>query len=244
MHDSDHPGKHFHEASKNRYHPERKETPWSEWPEEWKKIYYKNYPRFNTHLLPTPNTQTDFAALVSKRKSERQYNKAGLSQQTLSDLLFCSCGKLLEQNNEERRVYASGGARYPIETYIIVRRTNDTILTPGVYHYNVKNHALEYLWKESTEQLPLTISNWAQEADALLVMTAVFSRSINKYRERGYRFAYIDAGAILQNLYLFAASRGDIKVTGYSGTNDDVIEELLRLNTDQESLIISALIGS
>lgn len=244
MHDSDHPGKNFHEASKYRYDPGFVEPPPSEWPEEWKTTYYKSYPRFEAHPLPHPHTDTNLATLLSARKSERQHTKKGLDLQTLSNLLFCACGEVPASEKKNRRVYASGGARYPLETYVILRRSSDDALTPGVYHYNVQNHTLEYLWSEKAAQPPLFTNEWGEDADAIVVLTAIFRRSTAKYGERGYRFVYFDAGAILQNLYLFAAEHETVKVTGCSGTNDDIIEALLRLNTDYESLVLTALIGS
>lgn len=244
MYDSDNPGKDLHEASKNRYQPDFAPLPSEEWPDEWKVISYKSYPRFESYSLPLPDQTTPLAQIQQRRKSERNFTKQGISTETLSNLLQATAGMLTRDGESERRVYGSGGARYPIEVYIILRNSSDSALTPGVYHYNVADHTLEFLWNEKEDRPPLLHDTWAEEADAIFVMTGVFARSTNKYKNNGYRFVYIDAGAILQNLYLYAASIPDLKVTGYRGTNDDIIEDLLRLNTEQESLIVSALIGT
>lgn len=74
------------------------------------------------------------------------------------------------------------------------------------------------------------------------MLTAVFWRNQNKYGDRGYRHICAEAGAILQNLYLLSGEL-DIACTAYSGTNDDKVEELLGLDTESESLIVSAIIG-
>lgn len=244
MEDPTQAGKAFHQASKNHYIPNSTPLPVKNWPEEWKTVFYKSYPRFDTYTLPAVTQDNPLIAIVKARKSERDFAQRGLTTQILSDLLFCSCGKTSTEPEGSRRTYASGGGRYPIETYLILRTSLDATLKPGVYHYNVKDHTLEYLWAEKTTLPPLLHDAWTEKADAILVMTAVFARSSNKYHNNGYRFAYMDAGAILQNLYLFAAQIAGLKITGCRGSNDDVVEELLRLDGTEESLVCSALIGT
>jgi hypothetical protein len=52
----------------------------------------------------------------------------------------------------------------------------------------------------------------------------------------------MEAGAIMQNAYLYA-SDSDLKVVGYGGINDDVVEHLLRLDTKIESVLSAILVG-
>jgi SagB-type dehydrogenase family enzyme len=244
MDDSIEAAKNFQSASKNYFASDAAQVPVDEWPEEWKKTYYKDYSRFDVLELPHPELTTTFNDLLSCRKSDREYVGNGIGAQTLSDLLQSVCGKGLGEEGEKHRSYASGGARYPVEVYIVMQNSSDSALQEGVYHYQVRVHSLEYLWPVPPELPSLFQDEWAEKADILFVMTAVFARSTNKYKNRGYRFAYIDAGAILQNLYLFSTQRTQLKVSAYSGTNDDNIEKLLDIDGQHESVLCCALIGT
>ena len=48
-----------------------------------------------------------------------------------------------DQKEVVRRFYPSGGARYPLEVYLLIQRVDS--LTTGLYHYNVKENSLEIL---------------------------------------------------------------------------------------------------
>lgn len=244
MDESTHTGHNLHQAGKNIYRTDYQPLPRDAWPDEWKTIDYKQYPRFTQLALPAPNQSSRLAQLCTARSSEQSFAGLGLTQESLGNALYAAGGQLTYPQQNTRRVYASAGARYPIELYVIVRTSRDPDLAPGVYHYQVQTHALEYLWPEKDQLPPLVTHDWADKAEAIVVMTAVFARCTNKYGARGYRFIYMDAGAMLQNLYLHAAETAGIAVTGYGGTNDDILETLLRLNPARESVVSAALIGS
>lgn len=185
---------------------------------------------------------------MQTRKSSRDFSEEGLSLEDLSYFLKYSCGEFSPEPSSQakpRRVYPSGGARYSTEAYVILRRSNDERISPGVYHYNVKQDTLEYLWEEkesSQDPMLLVRDEWATRASALIVLTSVFWRGQNKYGDRGYRYQCIEVGAIIQNLYLNSYARG-LSCVAYGGTNDDQIESLLRLDSDTESLISTVIIG-
>ena len=42
----------FHNSTKIRSFKDTKTTPYNIWPESWKKVYYKAYPRFKQTILP------------------------------------------------------------------------------------------------------------------------------------------------------------------------------------------------
>ena len=235
----------MHDAGKNIYSPDAKTPDPNTWPEEWLTVYYKEYDRFQSVKLPSEEPASEFPELVASRRSHRDFSGAGLSLSELGYLLKYSAGEFLHHDGRTHRAYASGGNRYPIELYVILKTDTDQNLTPGVYHYNIKKHALEYLWKEKESGANpelLTRDPWTHKASALIVMTSVFWRTHNKYQDKGYRLVCMDVGAIIQNIYLSAGAI-DLKAVAYAGTFDDKIEDLLRLDTDQESLLCSILVG-
>jgi SagB-type dehydrogenase family enzyme len=163
----------------------------------------------------------------------------------MSSLLKSSCGVFNHSDGTVHRAQASAGARYPIEIYPIVRFSSSSDLSPGVYHYNVKDHALEYLWPDNhagVDPKTLVQDPWALGASVMFVVTAVFWRSQKKYSARSYRYICMEAGAILQNANLYASDT-DLKVVGYGGIHEDKVEQLLRLDTKVESVLCAFLVG-
>lgn len=59
------------------------------------------------------------------------------------------------------------------------------------------------------------------------------SRTVNKYSERGYRFALLEAGHIGQNTCLLATARG-IKVCPIGGFHDENLANLIDIDLNDE----------
>ncbi len=148
------------------------------------------------------------------------------------------------ENGQKRRAQPSGGARFPIEVYPIVFRSGED-LKSGLYHYNVKAHKLDVLWDrefQDQELDQLFTYPWAKDAGLALIMTAVFWRTQNKYRERGYRFVLLEAGHIGQNVYLIAGALG-LKCCALAGTRDENLEKLIDIDGVTESAVYALAIG-
>jgi len=221
----------LHNASKKVYKPVTQLPP-AYWPEDWKVTHYKEYTRFPSVTLPVSDTKAMIAQLTATRSSGRSFSRRGLTLEEIGNLLKYSCGEFTHSDGSVHRAHASAGARYPVEIYAIVRFSSSSDLLPGVYHYNVKEHTLEYLWSDTrtgVDPNTLVADQWALEASVMFVATAVFWRSQNKYADRSYRYICMEAGAIIQNAYLYA-SDSDLQVVGYGGVNDDMVEQLLRLD--------------
>jgi SagB-type dehydrogenase family enzyme len=234
----------LHDFSKSYYNPENQSS-YKFTINDQITSFYKEYARFPIVSLPPADAETNLATLIVNRASERTYSDLGLTLQELSNLLQYSCGEFTRSDGFVHRAQPSGGILYPIEVYPIVRFSASPELVPGVYHYNVKSHTLEYMWQNDNAGVVsdhLVQHDWAVTASVMLVMTSVFWRSQYKYKDRSYRYICMEAGAIMQNAYLYA-SDSDLKVVGYGGINDDVVEHLLRLDTKIESVLSAILVG-
>ena len=235
---------HFHKRSAS-HAAGRKIYPWpprDAWPEEWKTIYYKTYEGVSLLALPKPaEIPVHFSDLVAKRKSTRGGHCAGISAMDLSVILKYSCGlqdKARAENDIKLRAQPSGGARFPLEAYILsLKKENEIAL--GVYHYGVRNHALDILRLRDFSEKDISAFftyPWAQQCSMAVVITAVFHRSTMKYGERSYRYALIEAGHIGQGVYLAGGSR-NVGVVGMGGTRDGALHRLLDIDGTQESLV-------
>lgn len=236
----------FHQSSKDHTQGGAVRIPekLKDWPQEWKTTYYKTYPRFKKIELPEVERSADFFSLVKKRKSERDFRKLPVDIEALSTLLQYSCGVTKTGTNGHSRAQASGGGRFPIEIYPIVFRGSEA-LRSGLYHYNVREHALDVLWQRpfADEQIKeLFTYEWVQDASAVILMTAVFYRNQMKYGERGYRYILLEAGHIGQNIYLNAAALG-LKCCALGGTRDENLEKLLGIDGVAESVVYAVALG-
>ncbi len=73
-------------------------------------------------------------------------------------------------------------------------------------------------------------------------MTAVFDRTCAKYGDRGYRYVYLDAGHLCQNMWLTAVADGLGMVT-VGGYYDRLTNRLLQIDGYTEATIYIALFG-
>jgi SagB-type dehydrogenase family enzyme len=80
------------------------------------------------------------------------------------------------------------------------------------------------------------------DAQVVFLWTAVVARSEWKYRQRAYRYIYLDAGHIAQNLYLAGAAAG-LGVCGVGAFFDDSVNALIGLDGAKETVLYLASVG-
>ncbi len=156
----------------------------NKWPDSWKEVEYKEYPRFEKFILPQPqNINTALSQVLSERESKRRFNgNRTISAQEISDFLYWSAGIKKNQKEKDsrfwRRNYPSGGARYPLELYLSFYG-NESI-SRGVYHYNIKNHSLEHLLDKKGEEKirKLPTYEFAKGAPLIIYISSIFDRSM------------------------------------------------------------------
>ena len=237
----------FHKSSKDLTDRGRANIPKDPemWPKEWKTVRYKSYPSVPKITLSQKKPKADFFELVEKRKSRRDFGGAPISKDTLSTLLLYSCGIVKKTGGANTvRAHPSGGGIFPLEIYPIVFSGSDEI-PAGLYHYNVKEHALDTLWRRpfsKADIAELFVYDWVGDASCALILTAIFHRDQMKYGERGYRYVLLDAGYIGENVYL-AAEALNLKCCGMGGTLDENLEKLIDIDGISESLVHALILG-
>lgn len=214
----------------------------TDWPESWLKTHYKEYDRLpKVKLKPPVAIPSSVTDAIQGRYSHRDFIPKPLSLETVSQLLYWSLGK---KHNAETRHYPSGGARYPVEIYL-VHFFDSEDFKAGLYHYNFKENSLDVLWERpfnEEERKNISFYKWAHNASAAVFMTGVFDRSVQKYGERGYRFSLLEAGHIGQNLTLIAAAL-HLRSCPLGSVKEEYFEKLLDLNSHEEQIIYSLVIG-
>ena len=213
---------------------------------------WDNKPNIYKHYLDNKKIELPFSKefktltfdeCIRKRKSVRQFSDKSLSLQNLGYLLWSSTGIQRIEKGYEFRNAPSAGALYPIETYVFARKVNN--LEVGLYHYNIKLHMLEelklgdfsaFLAKACLGQIMLS------SAGVVFIWSAIFGRSKWKYKQRAYRYIYLDCGHIAQNLALSASSLG-LGSCQIGAFYDDEINNFIELDGKEESVIYLSAIG-
>lgn len=234
----------FHKSSKK--HTDYPSDP-KKWPDNWKTVFYKSYPRLDKiELLNDKLSSGNLFDLIEARRSRRNFNGESITIREISSLLKRSCGttRSILLDNINRRAYPSGGGLYPIEIYTLIFRDNGE-LKSGVYHYNVKENSFDVLSVRAfteNDMDQLFTYDWVKKAPLVIIMTAVFGRTQSKYGERGYRLVLQESGHIGQNVYLISEALG-LKCCALSGTHDENLEKLLDIDGISESVVYTLVIG-
>jgi SagB-type dehydrogenase family enzyme len=163
--------------------------------------------------VPAPTSALDFAGLAR--------------------LLFFSAGVTRILHGVLFRAAPSAGALYPTELYAVCGPLAD--LPAGVYHFEPAEFALRRL-RDGDFRTHLAAAAAAPAIARLplcLVLTGIPWRTTWKYRERGYRHLFWDAGAIVANLLALAAAAGwDAHVL--LGFVDQEVSALLGIGAPEE----------
>jgi len=235
----------FHKNTYMRLEKVKKDK--KSFPVPWVKIFFKNYPRFNSTKLSKPRISTKLLdKCIIKRESFRDFIKKPLSKQQISDILYYSAGiiNLKKVNNwsETRRGYPSAGGRFPIEIYTAIFNVKG--INKGIYHYNVKNHSLELMLSGDyrNKLYNCIFQDMVKTCSTLIILSAVFDRTRVKYGDRAYRYIFLDAGHLTQNIYLKSASL-NIGCCALGGFSDKKIDKLLDLKEDEENVIYISALG-
>lgn len=206
---------------------------------------YKNYPNNPKIELTKPNnikTETLNYA-IQNRKSIRDFSEKPLLKEQLSYLIWASTGIQRKEQGFEYRTAPSAGALYPIETYVVINNVKNIV--QGVYHYNIKSLYLEQIKKGDYRSViaeAVLNQSMCYHAAAVFIWTAIFNRSKCKYGQRAYRYIYLDAGHIAENLALSATSI-NLATCQIAALYDDEVNQIIDIDGLSESTIYLSVVG-
>jgi SagB-type dehydrogenase family enzyme len=196
-------------------------------------------------LLPAPVTSggPSLWDAIHARRSLRSYRRAPLSLNDVAQLLWATQGTTQRVGDYKLRSSPSAGALYPIETYLLVNRV--TGLPAGIYHYDALEAVLQLL-KEGilgSQATAAALDQYmADDAAVVFIWTAIVGRGKWKYSERAYRYIYMDAGHIAQNLYLAAAALG-FGCCSIGAFYDEEMNHLIEVDGKTETVVYMACVG-
>jgi SagB-type dehydrogenase family enzyme len=201
----------------------------------------------SARIIPLPDPEISSGPglweAFSRRRSIRDYSRRPLLLQELSNLVWAAQGITLKAPSPLFRTVPSAGALHPIDTYLVVNRVTD--LTPGVYWLNVADFTLtlkeEGDFSSRIAQAALD-QDIAGMAAVVFIWVAVIQRCRQKYRQRAYRYIYLDCGHIGQNLYL-ACTAMNLGCCAIAAFFDEEINQLIGVDGREETAIYLATIA-
>ena len=187
----------------------------------------------------------DFKSLVENRETLRKYTDSPLSLEELAYLLWGTQGvKSVTEKPVSKRTVPSAGSRHAFETYLLINNVEG--LEPGLYRYLALEHKLAKL--EAPEDINTILTEaclkqpHVKNSAVTFIWAAVPLRMTWRYCQRGYRYMYLDAGHVCQNLYLLAESIrcGVCAIAAY---DDDLVNQALGLDGEEQFAIYIATLG-
>jgi len=180
---------------------------------------------------------------ITDRRSVRKYDDKPLSVEELSYALWATQGVHKQTSGVTLRSVPSAGARHAFDTFLLINNVEG--LKPGLYRYMALEHALVPISLGEDYGVRLKEACLGQKmvenAAVTFVWAANIYRMYYRYGERGYRYIFLDAGHVSQNLYLVAEQLqcGTVAIAAY---DDDAVNALLGLDgTERFSVYIGTL---
>jgi SagB-type dehydrogenase family enzyme len=131
-----------------------------------------------------------------------------------------------------------------LEAYVIARELED--IFAGLYHYDPREHALEYLDRREPGfalQDVLLDDVEVEACAAVIALTGVPARVEDKAKSRGYRYLYLEAGAAAQCAMLAAVALG-LVATVHGEFYDDDFARLLQIDGSTETPLCLVTLGT
>ncbi len=179
--------------------------------------------------LPPVTGGGSLADALARRRSVREFQPVPLDLAEISQLLWATQGVT---SSVGQRTAPSAGGLYPLELYLVTDR--------GRYHYDPGHHQLEVLGEDDVrkELFRAALSQEAvQQAPAIFVLAAVYSRTEQRYGDRAERYVKLEAGHAAQSLLLQAVALG-LGAVPIGAFHDDEVREVLDLPSDHEPLYL------
>lgn len=209
-------------------------------------LSFPDYPvlDLSQHILPLECSLRD---AVLKRYSSRNIENRAVSLGELATVLhyaYGTTGRVISPDYPRTlRTVPSAGALYPIDLFLFANNVES--LEVGMYHYCPIKQGLHPLNRKDQKQRiaeALVQRDIFAEAPVFLFLVANFGRTVFKYGNRGYRFVFLDAGHLAQNVNLVATGLG-LASCNLGGYYDNIIDEALGLDGISQSTIYAIVIG-
>jgi SagB-type dehydrogenase family enzyme len=193
----------------------------------------------HTTKLPEPQKELGFPLMkaLEKRRSIRKWKDAPITEQELSNLLWAACGitKNKYGNVKSKRTAPSACNSQEIRVYVLMEK--------GVFLYDEENHGLIEIIKNDIREY-IGTQKMMKTAPMGLVFVADLSRMTSPFvrKKEAQRFcAWVDAGYISQNVYLYCAA-SDLGTVVLALVDRDQLHQRMHLK-EHEKIVLTQVVG-
>lgn len=180
--------------------------------------------------LPAPRTGIGKPLMqaLRERRTTREFTNAPISDQVLSDLLWAGFG--INRPENDHRTAPSAMNSQEVDIYVARR--------DGLFMYEAKSHRLNRLLRGDFRE-KVSGQPFMKEAAVALIYVADLPRLTKAKPESRSFYAAIDAGCIVQNVYLFCASEN--LGTVVFDLDRKVLGEAIQLKPNQQIILAQAV---
>lgn len=195
-----------------------------------------------------------FTRVLESRRSLRSYGAVPLTASKLGEFLFrvARVKRVVHAREREgarqftHRPYPSGGARYGLELYAIIRACRG--IPRGMYHYDPLRHGLEALAApeadvDSLLRRAAATADMSAQPQVLIVIAARFRRVTWKYRSMAYALILKEVGGLYQTMYLVATAM-KLAPCALGGGDPGLFARLIGTDFYEETSVGEFLLGS
>ena len=195
-------------------------------------------------------TNNDLHRVMGQRRTLRQYASDPISLEELSFLLWCTQGvhetvpAYEAKGLRTMRTVPSAGARHAFDTFLLVN--NVAGLPSGLYRYVALGHKLSQL--DTSEKLADVFVKGCRGQTLVKSCAVAFFWVADVYRmtwrfsQRGFRYLFLDAGHVCQNLYLGAEAVGG-GACAIGAYDDDNMSRLFGVDGETRFVIYAGTVG-
>lgn len=187
-------------------------------------------------------------AAIAARRSPAAFAPAPIGRELFATMLHLAYGPTRDRTHEGYpypfRAAPSAGALYPLDVFACVHHVDG--IEPGVYYVDPHGPAL-FAFPDAPQ--PDVLAQAFVQPDLfgdscfVVLLAAVFERSVFKYGNRGYRFVLIEAGHVAQNLGLAAAAAG-LAAQNFGGYRDREVDRAMGFDGLDTSVVYAVGIGA
>lgn len=174
--------------------------------------------------LPTPkksNVEGSLTRALQERHSTRTFTDKAVSDQTLADLLWAANGV---NRSDGKRTAPSARNQQDITIYVGK--------ADGTYRYDAKNNSLVKIGSSDLRSAVAGRNGFIKTAPIVLVIASDTSLLNGNLTLSG-----IDAGTVVQNIYLYCAANGLGTVCCYAGENTEDVQKFLGIKAENKPLV-------
>jgi len=186
--------------------------------------------------LPPPLTDGPFSIerTLHERRSLRSPASTPLSLAQIGQLCWAAQGVT---DAKGHRTAPSALATYPLELYVLAAKVDG--LPPGLYHYEPRDHALSLRGagdRLAAFDAAAVGQGWTAGAPAMFLIVGR-SAAMERMRDRGAQFMWVEAGLAAQGFFLQATALG-LGSTYVGGFDPDSARASLGLADGEEVLAV------